>query len=125
MNGAITECPKCLLKHNSEDHVLKRLHAICPTIAEFPDKSHMIEIFLMRHIYDYAKQNDDVDRDKSNVLVHAFFNLHRSVHAKSCFKYGLECRKWRFIEDPEWGEVLGRLRMSTPTESDITVFNPR
>jgi hypothetical protein len=92
MNGAITYCPKCLLKHNSEDHVLKRLRAICPSISEFPDKSHMIEIFLMRHIYEYAQHIEAADRDNSIFLVQAFYNLHRSVHAKACFKYGLECR---------------------------------
>jgi hypothetical protein len=52
----------------------------------------MIEIWLMRHIYEYALLVDIVDRDKRDFLVQAFFNLHRSVHANSCFKYGLECR---------------------------------
>jgi hypothetical protein len=69
MNDAITECPKCLLKHNSEDHVLKRLRAICPSISKFPDKLHIIVIFLMRHIYEYAKHINDDDRDKSNFVI--------------------------------------------------------
>ena len=30
---------------------------------------------------------------------------------------------WRFTEDPEWGEILARLRMSLSTEDDIKVIN--
>jgi ATP-dependent DNA helicase PIF1 len=33
--------------------------------------------------------------------------------------------KWRFKEDEEWGEILGRLRMSTSTSQDIAVINSR
>jgi hypothetical protein len=33
--------------------------------------------------------------------------------------------KWRFKEDKEWGEILGRLRMSTSTDQDIAVINSR
>jgi hypothetical protein len=32
---------------------------------------------------------------------------------------------WRFLDDPEWGEILGRFRMSTQTQEDINVVNQR
>jgi hypothetical protein len=32
---------------------------------------------------------------------------------------------WRFLEDPEWGEILGRIRMSRETEQDLKVIKTR
>jgi hypothetical protein len=92
IKGSITVCPKCGLKHSSEEHMLKRLRDICPEITCFPDTSHRLEILIMRHIYTYLLCSDKKQEEDCEFLIHAFFNLHRSMHAKSCFKYGLECR---------------------------------
>jgi hypothetical protein len=91
--GVITQCPQCGLTHTSEEHILKRLHQICPEIKSFPDtQQHRIEIWIMRHIYTYPRLETKEERDNSEFLLHAFYNLHRSMHAKGCFNYGLECR---------------------------------
>lgn len=91
--GIITQCPQCGLSHTSEEHILKRLHEICPEIESFPDaKKHRIEIWIMRHIYTYPNLETIEEKEDAEFLVAAFFNLHRSVHATSCFKYGIECR---------------------------------
>ena len=92
IQGAITTCPKCDLKHSSEGHMLKRLRTICPAITCFPDTSHRLEILIMRHIYTYLLCTNEAQKEDCEFLINAFFNLHRSLHAKSCFKYGLECR---------------------------------
>jgi hypothetical protein len=32
---------------------------------------------------------------------------------------------WRFLEDPEWGEILGRIRMSRETAQDLKKIETR
>ncbi len=91
--GIITQCPLCGLSQTSEEHILKRLREICPELETFPDyKKHRLEIWIMRHIYTYPKLESIKEKEDAEFLISAFFNLHRSVHAKGCFKYGMECR---------------------------------
>lgn len=90
--GSVTVCPKCDLTHSSEMHLLKRIQAICPEITSFPDDTHRLDILIMRHLYYYRDSMSQKDRDDSDFLINAFFNHHSTRHAKSCFKYGIECR---------------------------------
>eukprot|EP00978_Attheya_sp_CCMP212_P029129 scaffold102515_cov63-Attheya_sp.AAC.6 len=49
------------------------------------------EILIMRHMYKYFECSDKKDKENSEFLINAFFNLHHIKHAKACFKYGVEC----------------------------------
>ena len=33
--------------------------------------------------------------------------------------------KWRFLDDPEWGKLLARLRLDELTEDDLLILNSR
>jgi hypothetical protein len=33
--------------------------------------------------------------------------------------------KWRFAEDPEWGELLERLRLNACTQADLDILKSR
>eukprot|EP00978_Attheya_sp_CCMP212_P019372 scaffold54253_cov77-Attheya_sp.AAC.2 len=70
IKGSITVCPKCGLKHSSEEHMLKRIRDICPEITCFPDTlSHRLEILIMRHIYTYLLCSDKNKKKIARVLL--------------------------------------------------------
>jgi hypothetical protein len=129
--GAVTVCPKCDLTHSSKSHLLKRLQAICPRIASFPDVTHRFEILIMRHMYEYLECLDKKGKEDREFLINAFFNLHHIKHAKSCFKYGLECRyNLPTLAKPKstvtvhegakvWYDVMGQRQTHHPITIDL------
>jgi hypothetical protein len=49
------------------------------------------------------------------------------LKSKSCIlKSFIELKgKWLFLDDPEWGELLARLRLYELTEDDLLILNSR
>jgi len=96
--GIVAKCVNCNKHFNSEQlaaTILSESYNIDIQVnpeSKQLDPKHILDCIAMRHIYDVANVLSPIEREKRLFLINAFFNLHRSVHAKSCFKKKDECR---------------------------------
>ena len=96
--GIVASCPNCEKRFNSEQlaiDIMNQSHNIDFEVdlqSKQLDIKHRLDMVAMRHVYDIANVLSPEEKEKRLFLINAFFNLHRSVHARSCFKNCDECR---------------------------------
>ena len=96
--GIVASCEKCKRNFNSEQIATDILNKSYDTNFEMDphskqmDIKHKLDMIALTHVYEVATVLSPEEREKRLFLINAFYNLHRSIHARSCFKKGDECR---------------------------------
>ena len=99
VEGIIAHCPNCKKAYNSEALASKVINSSYDDVYVSPspetkelDIKHRLDIIALRHVYDIDNSLSKKEREQRLFLINAFYNLHRSLHARSCFKCCDECR---------------------------------
>ena len=97
--GIVAKCPVCDKKFNSEQLACNVINSSYEDIYLEPseerkemDVKHRLDIVALRYVYDVSDNLSQKEREQRLFVINAFYNLHRSVHARACFKDDLECR---------------------------------
>ena len=97
--GIVARCPKCDHPLNSEQLACNVINTSYDDIYLKPsderkemDVKHRLDILALRYVYDTSEELSQTKKEQRLFAINAFYNLHRSVHARACFKNCEECR---------------------------------